>query len=470
MSISSALLAGVTGLVSNSSSLAATSDNIANSNTIGYKRVGVDFSSMVNTGSGSDYAAGGVTSSTHAFVTTQGTLQATSSPTDLAISGNGFFVVTGVGAGLTPFDPRYFTRAGDFTVDQKGYLKNAANLYLQGWPADAKGNVTPDSANLSTMVPINIEKVANIAEPTSEAAIQGNLNSDEVINPNIANYLSDLDPAAPGTNVNMAQYALDPTTGVKPDFSITLPISDSKGGQRNVVVDFLKSSTPNQWYAEVRSDPPNDVDVDPNLTPGLIASGIVAFKPDGTFDAANSTFPTTITLGASSSTPPAAGSGEAGVQWANALGVNGQSINLDLAGISQFSSTSAVSNVTTDGTAFGSVAGVSIDPNGDVTAVYANGTTRKIAQVAIATFPNPDGLRSVNGNAYQVSLQSGAFTLKPPGAAGAGTVSPSSLEASTVDLSTEFTNLITTQRAYSASSKIITTADQMLQELLTIKQ
>jgi flagellar hook protein FlgE len=105
-----------------------------------------------------------------------------------------------------------------------------------------------------------------------------------------------------------------------------------------------------------------------------------------------------------------------------------------------------------------------------VTAVFDNGTTRVLGQVAIATFPNPDGLTQVSGNAYQVSNSSGAFTLKPAGSAGAGTVRPSSLESSTVDLSTQFTGLISTQEAYSAASKIITTADQMIQQLLNIKQ
>ena len=99
---------------------------------------------------------------------------------------------------------------------------------------------------------------------------------------------------------------------------------------------------------------------------------------------------------------------------------------------------------------------------------FDNGITRRIAQVAVATFPNADGLRGINGNAYRVSQESGTYSLKGAGTGGAGLLSPSTLEASTVDLSSEFTGLITTQRAYSASSKIITTADQMLQELLSI--
>ena len=469
MTINSAMLAGVTGLVSNSSALAAISDNIANANTVGYKRVGTSFSSLVNTGSATAYTAGGVTTHTSDNVSQQGTLQSSSSATDLAISGNGFFVTTGKSAGVTAGDPRYFTRAGSFTIDQQGYLKNAAGLYLQGWTADANGNVTPDSANLSSLQTINILDVANTATASTAGTIKGNLDADQAVNPATAIYNPDVNPATtPAVAVNMAEYANDPLTGVKPDFSITMPVSDSKGGQRNLVVDFLRSPVANQWYAEIRADPANAVQTDPNLAPGLIASGVVAFNPDGSMDTANTTFPANVSIGSSSATAPAAGSGEAGVQWAQGLGIVQQNIALSLTGISQFSAVSNVSSVSTNGTAFGSMSGVSIDDHGYVTAIYDNGSTRRIAQVAIATFPNADGLKQVTGNAYQTSLESGSFTLKTAGSAGTGSIAPSSLEASTVDLSSEFTGLITTQRAYSASSKIITTADQMLQELLTI--
>ena len=138
--------------------------------------------------------------------------------------------------------------------------------------------------------------------------------------------------------------------------------------------------------------------------------------------------------------------------------------------MSQFAAVSAVSSVSTNGTAFGAMTGLNVDQNGFVTAVYGNGVTRRVAQIAVATFPNENGLIALDGNAYQVSTDSGRFTLKSPGSAGAGTLSAGSLEASTVDLSSEFTGLITTQRAYAASSKIITTADQMLQDLLDIKR
>lgn len=124
----------------------------------------------------------------------------------------------------------------------------------------------------------------------------------------------------------------------------------------------------------------------------------------------------------------------------------------------------------TNGTAFGNLTSISVDEQGYVSAIFDNGVTRRIAQVAVATFSNPNGLKAVNGNAYRVTNESGTYSLKAPSTGGAGALAPSTLEASTVDLSTEFTGLITTQRAYSASSKIITTADQMLEELLNIKR
>jgi flagellar hook protein FlgE len=446
MSINSAMLAGVTGLISNSSALAAISDNIANANTVGYKRVGIDFSSLVTNGAGvNGYSAGGVAAFSRQFVDQQGTLQASSNATDLAIAGNGFFVTTGHPENLTAGDSRYFTRAGAFTVDRNGYLMNTAGLYLQGWPADANGEITIDSANLTSLQSINILNIASSAQATSAASINANLNSDQTVNP--ADY-------AVG---DMAKYAMDPSTGLKPDFSIQVPIADSKGGQRTIVIDFMKSATANEWYAEVRADPANSIST--AAGDGMITSGTVTFDTTGKIS--GGTLSRSIALG---------GSGDADPAWAASLGLAAQTVSLDLANVTQFSSASTVNSVQPNGTAFGTLAGVNIDEDGYVTAVYENGTTRRMAQVAIATFPNPDGLTSTKGNAYRPSVNSGGYTLKAAGTAGAGKLSPSSLESSTVDLSTEFTGLITTQRAYSASSKIITTADQMMEELLNIKR
>jgi flagellar hook protein FlgE len=455
MSISSAMQAGVTGLISNSSALSAISQNISNANTIGYKSTGIAFDTLVSASTTGQYDSGGVTTKTQNYVSQQGTLQATTSPTDLAIQGEGFFVTSPQPATLQANEPAYFTRAGNFTVDKQGYLENAAGLYLQGWPADSTGNIITNAANLSSLSPINILDVANTASATTSVAVSANLDSAQV-DPNSATY-------APG---DMAAYGVNPSTGAAPDFSISVPISDSQGGQREVQLNFLKSTTPNVWNVEVVASPPSDISNGSSPANGLIETGTVAFNPDGSIDlaSANTTLSTTLNINGSD------GTGTGTVQWATGLGVAQQSVNLDLANLSQFSAASSVASITTNGTAFGGVSGVSIDSGGIVTAVFDNGTTRVLGQVAIATFPNPDGLTQVSGNAYQVSNTSGAFTLKPAGSAGAGTIAPSSLESSTVDLSTQFTGLIATQEAYSAASKIITTADQMIQQLLNIKQ
>ena len=482
MSINSAMLAGVSGLRANSAALASISQNIANVNTVGYKRSQADFSTVVNTQSVyTGYSAGGVTSVARHNISQTGQLQSTTSSTDLGIAGQGFFVVTQKAEGLTPTDARLFTRAGSFKVDEFGYLKNTAGLYLQGWPVDAYGVITTDPSDLNRLSTINVGSVGGTAEATSRVQLNANLKSSQAISAEAR----DAALAVPGPNAynaatnSMAMYDPDAGTGVKPDFEITVPISDSKGGQRTVAISFLKSTTPNRWYAEVRAVPADSVQTGAGLSNGQIKTGMVAFTPDGRLDTAamagmaNALFTdpsnATLTFGASDA-PPAAGA----VSWATGLGIDDQSISFDLTnaagGLTQYDSASVVQAVQTNGTNFGSLTEVQIDESGFVTAIFDNGVTRQIAQVAIATFPSPDSLTQVNGNAYRVSQQSGAYNLKTAGTGGAGVLGSSQLEASTVDLSSEFTGLITTQRAYSASSKIITTADEMLAELISIKR
>jgi flagellar hook protein FlgE len=168
-----------------------------------------------------------------------------------------------------------------------------------------------------------------------------------------------------------------------------------------------------------------------------------------------------INLDASGGTQP---------NWADALGIDASDINLDLTKLSQYASTSVVNSVNPDGATVGNVVGVEVDSDGFVSAIFDNSEVRRIAQIGLATFPNADGLLAISGNAYRASIQSGDFAIKQPNSGGAGQIAASTLEASTVDLSAEFTGLISTQKAYSASSKIITTADQMLEELINIKR
>ena len=490
MSINSALLAGVSGLTANSAALAAISQNIANVNTIGYKRTASEFSTVVNSQTrNTGYSAGGVVANARTYVSQAGQLQRTTESTDLGISGQGFFVTTQKPEGLDPTDARLFTRAGAFRVDEFGYLKNTAGLYLQGWPIDSNGVINTDPSDLNRLRSINVGSVGGTAEATTRGQLNANLRSSQPVSAEAkaaAAYAANpADPAAagrydPATN-SMALYNAETGAGVKPDFELTVPVSDSKGGQRTVAVSFLKSATPNQWYAEIRAVPAGDVITGAPLANGQLKTGLVAFTQDGRLDTAAMTAlgsaalfsdvdAATLNFGASNSAAPAAGE----IKWADGLGIDTQSLNFNLnasaGGLTQYDSDSVVQAVVTNGTAFGNLSNIEIDENGFVTAIFDNGVTRKIAQVALATFTSADSLTQVNANAFKVSQGSGTFNLKTPGTGGAGMIGASQLEASTVDLSAEFTGLITTQRAYSASSKIITTADEMLAELISIKR
>ena len=465
MSINSALLAGVSGLIANSASLAAISDNIANTNTTAYKRSQVNFANVVTSQVVKGrYSAGGVEAVTRNFIANQGLIQSASSATDLAIAGNGFFVVTDKGANLTNQDPRYFTRSGSFSVDSDGYLVNDSGYYLQGWPSDDAGNIVTDPSDLTQMNSINIKNLGAQVLQTSKVLINANLDKRGITG-------SVGDATYDGTTVaSLSDYGNDPTTGTKPDFTFQMNVIDSGGGTRRMAMAFLKdSSAANSWHAEIYSVPASDVAG--AARPGQIAQGLLRFNSDGSFDEAGSTlFGVTAGVGNPPNITLAASSAGAGLRWASALGIEASDIDLDITKFTQFSATSTVASINPNGAPLGNVVGVEVAEDGKVSAIFDNNLIRLVAQIGLATFANPDGLEAVGGNAYIQSTKSGEYSVKQPQLGGAGKVESSALEASTVDLSSEFTGLITTQRAYSASSKIITTADQMLEELINIKR
>ena len=410
MSINSALLAGVSGLVANSSALAAISDNIANVNTVAYKRNQVNFANVVTAQSVTGrYSAGGVQGITRQFVSQQGLIQSSGSATDLAVNGDGFFIVTSKGAGVTASDPRSFTRAGSFSVDAAGYLVNDSKLYLQGWPVQSNGSFNISPSDLNLLQPINVKGLGAAVAPTANVGIAANFDKNA-------------------------------TTAVPP---VTFNVVDESGQTHSVAMTLTKTATPNQWTATLTS---------PDVT-GNIATGNVVFNGDGTINSALTTL-----VGATATT----------INWNASFGVASQPVTFNLSKVTQYADVSSVDSTTQDGAGPGNVMSVQVDEEGIVSAIYDNGQVRTLAKVAVATFPNADGLKRSAGNAYQGTISAGEMTIKQPGDGGAGKISPSSLESSTVDLSSEFTGLITTQKAYSASSKIITTADQMLDELINI--
>ncbi|HAF80505.1 MAG TPA: hypothetical protein DCG66_05770, partial [Brevundimonas sp.] len=503
------MLAGVSGLAANSAALAAISQNIANVNTVGYKRSQGEFQTLVNsqTRTGGSYSAGGVMSATRSFVSQEGQLQRTTENTDLAVSGQGFFVTTTQAENVGATDTRLFTRAGAFRVDNLGYLKNSAGLYLQGWPVDSNGDISTDPSDLSRLRSINIGQVGGTAEPTTRVQINANLRSTQTVSTAAAaNRYNGVDDAATppvehdvdvsyvrtgantyqvtiktgitkitgtatyaagaltgftptaGSNgsatatataltitptsgtppvagtpfaINFADIGMstdgvaktkyDPSAnsmamynaeddnpvGVKPDFKMNIPVSDSKGGQRNLEIRFLKSAEPNQWYAEVVAVPASDVVTGAPYSHGQIKTGLIAFTPSGRLDietmqawpAGKGLFddPEQASLNFLESDPnntidPADPSDNGKVKWADGLGIAAQTVTLDLntsaGGLSQLNTASVVQSTVTNGTAFGNLSEITIDEGGFVTAIFDNGVMRRIAQVAIATFPS----------------------------------------------------------------------------------
>ena len=446
MSIYTALRAGVSGLTANSSALAVISDNIANVNTVGYKRSGVDFSALVNAqNANTTYNAGGVLPLVRQQVSLQGSLEQSRSTTDLAISGDGFFIVSPSNQQLSNGGSVLFSRAGSFTIDADGYMVNAQGLFLQGWPVGADGSVTSSPTSLSAIEPVNISGVGGLAEPTENVGLNANLNSGQTDYAG-AQGVYDVGDLATGT--------------ITPHFESSLEIFDSLGAPRTVAFGFLKTG-PNTWRVEAYARPNTNI-TGGGLNGGVVAAGILSFNTDGTVaSVAGHGTPSTVQSIAAAFN----------IDWAASTGAADQPVALDLAtGMTQFANSFGVTSVTADGVPPGDLVGLVLEGDGFLTAQFSNGRARALYQIPLATFLNPNGLKADVGGAFRTTLESGLYNINSSNAGGAGRIVSGALEASNVDLAAEFTNLITTQRAYSASSKIITTADEMLEELLRVKR
>jgi flagellar hook protein FlgE len=426
------MFSGVSGLAAQSQAMGMIADNITNVNTIGFKKSLAKLSTQVTSqATGANYAPGGVMSRPYQNVSAQGLLQSSASPTDIAMSGEGFFVVNDTAAATGTYS---FTRAGSFAADENGDLRNAAGFFLQGVQVPPSGVVPAVPAVVNALATVNIFNLTNSWQATTTGSAQINLQSTQAVG---GAYVAG----------NLASGA------VTPHFSSDLQIYDSQGAARTITLGFYKTAV-NTWAAEIYGDT--------NGTPAtreLIANGNIVFNADGTLN----TMPAALTT--------------INIAWAAALGITTpQTIALDLGtvnqadGLSQSAGAYQLISSQVDGAVLGSLSGVTISEDGIVSSLFTNGTSRPIYKLAVATFRNADGLTSRSGNAWTQSDASGNYTLKDAGTQGAGKVSSGALEASTVDLAQEFSNMIVTQRAYSASGKIITTADEMLDELIRLKR
>lgn len=448
MSIFGSLRAGVSGLFAQSQSIGMVADNIANLNTTGYKEVSPRFSTLVTTQSSSNsYTPGGVELNTLNAIDQQGLLEASAVSTDIAISGNGFFVVSDnatTGQGSTAF-----TRAGSFRPDANGNLVNTAGLFLTGWPI-ANGVVQQTSV-LNALTTINVSNLTSAPIPSANVALGANL------------------PAADAT-------------GTTRDLSVQM--LDRQGGQHALVTTFTKAAAANTWNVTATISNAQLVDPDTNndgvadVPVGLVAAltsaqiGTITFNPDGSFASA------TASTAAGDIASVTANQFVFDVDYDNdattGTAADRVTVTLDLGtanqldGLTQFADTFIPTFVTQDGRQFGSATGVAFDQDGKVSALFDNGETREIFQVPLAIFPNPNALTPQTGNSFSANDAAGAAIPREPRTGGAGAVAPRALEASTVDLANEFTRMIVSQRAFSANTKVITTADELLDELTRI--
>jgi flagellar hook protein FlgE len=418
MSLSGALSSAISALNAQGQSLAMISDNIANAQTTGYKTNSASFESLLSsTSSSAAYASGGVIASTMANMTQQGLLTTTTNPTDVGIQGNGFFPVT---TALTGGSTLY-TRNGDFTTDNSGYLVNNGS-YLLGWPTDASGNVV-GTADSNSMVPINTDAVATTGSATTETTFKLNL------------------PA-------------DATTGAT--FTSSMSVYDSLGTANSIQVTWDKTAS-NTWTASFGNP---TLSSDSTKTTGTTSGSItVAFNSDGSLA---STTPSPATIGVTGWTDGAAASAVT-----LKLGTVGKTDGLTQLASGATTPTIDTTSIQSDGLAFGKLSSVAVGNNGDVNATYSNGKTITIYKIPVATFAAPDQLAAQSGGLYAATVASGSAVVQASGANGAGTIYGSKLEASTTDTNSEFSSMISAQQAYSAASQVITAVNKMFDTLIS---
>jgi len=284
-----------------------------------------------------------------------------------------------------------------------------------------------------------------LAEPTANVGLNANLNSGQT------------DYAGAQGAYDVGDMAMGTVT---PHFESSLEIYDSLGAPRTVAFGFLKVG-PNSWQVEAYARPNTNI-TGGGANGGVLAAGVLTFNTDGTVASV---------AGHGTAAPVQDIDTAFNVNWAASTGAASQPVNLDLiTGMTQFANNFGVTSVTADGVPPGDLVGLVLEGDGYLTAQFSNGRARALYQVPLATFLNPNGLKADQGGAFRTTLESGLYNINSSNAGGAGRIVSGALEASNVDLAAEFTNLITTQRAYSAASRIITTADQMLEELLMIKR
>lgn len=427
MGILSSLYTGVSGMTAQGEALGVIGDNIANANTTGFKASRAEFQDIISKNLkgilGGNQIGRGVKIGAVNPILTQGNIDATEKVTDLAISGDGYFKVKGS-------DGESFTRDGSFHFDREGYLVTNDNQKVQGFSVDEKGNI------VNKMTDIKFPRALIPAKATTELKLD--LNLDSRMEPT-----KKFDPKDPYSTSH---------------YSTGLEMYDSQGN-KHLVSFFFNKTADRQWEFRGLVDG-KEITGGNDGAMSEVVKGKLTFTVDGKLESQETTNMNFNFKGG------ALQNQQVKINFGDAIKDGGKGLD----GTKQYGKNSDLISWNQDGAAAGTITGLSFNDDGILTAVYSNGQAADLAQIALAKFENPEALFKVGNNRLKESRDSGAASLGAPGAAGRGKLFAKSLERSTVDLATEFVNMIQNQRGFQANAKTITTTDELLNEVIQLKR
>lgn len=417
MSLYGMMRTSVSGMNSQAERLSTVADNIANASTIGYKKTTIEFNTHVLQSESGTYNSGSVNTTSRSFIGEQGPLRSTTSNTDLAIDGDGFFIVETGGGDY------FLTRAGAFVLNSTGDLVNSSGGSLMGYDLTTTSGA-PVANGFGGLVPINIGGTELSAVPTTQAEMVPNL---------------------PSNSVAITAGSLPSDNSVNSEYhgKTSLLMYDSLGNEKLVDVYYAKTAD-DTWEATVYNNADSTNAGFPYSSAALATSTLV-FDPSTGFIAGGVAPVTTFTL------------------------PNGAAVELDMTGISQLGSDYTVT-AKANGSAPASIERIEIGEDGIVAGVFQNGYTSPLFQLALADVPSADNLRAEPGNNYSITLESGDVLVGLAQSSSFGEIVSGALEESNVDMATELTIMIESQRSYTANSKVFQTGSDLMDVLINLKR
>lgn len=407
MSLYGTMRTGVSGMNAQANRLSTVADNIANSSTVGYKKASTQFSSMILPSSNGSYNSGGVNTTVRYSINDQGSFTYTTSSTDLAINGEGFFIVSGADGS------NYLTRAGNFEVQPDGSLMNAAGFTLMGYPYSSTTDPTIVINGFDGLEEVNVQAGGMSSTPSTTGVVSGNLPSGEE-----AGYTK----------------------------SSSLVAYDSQGNSRLLDLTYTKTAD-NEWTLDVSYK--DDVGTVHSLNPAPGTPQELVFDSTGKL------------------TTPA--SGTITTEGLTIAGADLNGLTVDISDMSQLGAAYSIKG-NINGQAASAVDKVEISSDGIVSILYKNGQSMPAYRIAMASVQSPNNLTPREGNVYSQSNDSGVIVMGYAGNSGYGSILSGALEDSNVDIAEELTGMIESQRNYTANSKVFQTGSELLETLVNLKR